>query len=121
VNSVPNPEGAGFRQWWMASESDGARMGVQPTAPLLRTVEDLPTGYERHPSGLPCTCAVPYAGCYEHGPQPRERSVLCIHCFDATWSIDAVCDRCHLGWTVQSERRARRNHRSAQMWSAKAS
>jgi hypothetical protein len=121
VTSVPNPEGAASRQWRKASESDHAPAEVRRSAPALRTVEDLPTGYEPLPSGVPCTCAVPYAGCHEHGPQPRERSVPCIHCFDATWSVDAVCDRCHVGWTVHSERRARRELRSARMWAAKAS
>lgn len=40
-----------------------------------------------------CSCGSPY-GCYEDGPEPRERPVPCKRCSKQTWAVDAVCLAC---------------------------
>jgi hypothetical protein len=102
----------------MDSEPDCVGVEAEAFAVVLHAVQemDLATRWVPSPPGPHCTCASPY-GCHQHGPQPREHSVPCIHCFDPTWSVDAVCDRCRLGWTARSERQALRYHRPPRRWS----
>ena len=47
--------------------------------------------------GLLCTCNPGNRmGCPEHGPQPRENSVLCRGCRrQMTWATCAYCAECH--------------------------
>jgi hypothetical protein len=40
-----------------------------------------------------CTCRT-RLGCETHGPQIRERAVLCVKCRRSTWNWQAVCDPC---------------------------
>ncbi len=124
MTSVPNPQGAAFRQGRIVREHDHiTRVEADAFAVVLHAVHEieLATRQAPRPAGVHCTCATPYAGCHEHGPQPREHAVPCTNCFDPTWSVDAVCDRCHLGWTMRPQRHALRNHRLPRGWSAKAS
>jgi hypothetical protein len=38
-----------------------------------------------------CTCGDPL-GCWEHGPQPRERAVPCRWCRQPTLNVNGCCD-----------------------------
>jgi hypothetical protein len=44
-----------------------------------------------------CTCGSIY-GCYEHGPEPRERAVPCPRCRRATWTVSGVCPDCYVAF-----------------------
>lgn len=44
-----------------------------------------------------CTCDS-RRGCEAHGPQPREREVMCCKCGYWTWNLAAICDNCYDAW-----------------------